>query len=67
MAFGGNRVVAVEPGRGGRLCLAALLAHVPVIQRILGHLGLPTEVPVPTPVRAPPPEHVDSAALDFGS
>ena len=49
----------------GRLRLIALIDHVPVIQKILGHLGLPTEVPLPMPARAPPPAH--SAALEFGS
>jgi hypothetical protein len=52
---------------GGRLRLIALIDHVPVIQKILGHLGLPSEVPKPAPARAPPPEHTDSAVLDFGA
>ena len=55
------------PRCDGRLRLIALIDHVPVIQKILCHLGLPSEVPVPTPARAPPPEHADSTALDFAS
>ena len=39
------------PSCGGRLRLIALIKEASVIQRILGHLGLPTEVPEP---RAPP-------------
>jgi hypothetical protein len=55
------------PRCGGRLRWIAVIDHTPVIEKILGHLGLPTDVPLPTPARAPPPEHADSAALDFGS
>jgi phosphoenolpyruvate carboxylase len=51
----------------GCLRLIAVIDHTPVIQKILRHLGLPSEIPVPTAARAPPPEHADSAALDFGS
>ena len=39
---------------GGRLRLIALIEQAAVIQRILGHLGLSTEIPVPRPARAPP-------------
>ena len=42
------------PRCGGRLRLIALIEQVAVIQRILRHLGLSTEVPVPRPARAPP-------------
>jgi hypothetical protein len=52
---------------GGRLRLIALIDHVPVVQQILRHLGLPSEVPKPALARAPPPEHTDSAVLDFGA
>ena len=38
---------------GGRLRLVALIEHASVVQRILRHLGLPTEVPEPRPARAP--------------
>ena len=38
------------PRCGGRLRLIALIEQAAVIRRILGHLGLPTEVPVPHPV-----------------
>ena len=55
------------PRCDGRLRLIAVIDHTPVIQKILRHLGLPSEIPVPTPARAPPPEHADSAVLDFGS
>jgi hypothetical protein len=39
---------------GGRLRLVALLEAGPVTVRILRHLGLPSEVPVARPARAPP-------------
>ena len=43
------------PRCGGRLRLIALIDQASVIQQILGHLGLPTEIPASTPARAPPP------------
>jgi hypothetical protein len=42
------------PRCGGRLHLVALIEQASVIQRILRHLGLPTDVPEPRPARAPP-------------
>jgi hypothetical protein len=39
---------------GGRLRPVALIQQPEVIQRILRHLGLPTETPSPLPARAPP-------------
>ena len=42
------------PRCGGRVRLIALIDDPPVIRRILGHLGLPTEVPAARPPRAPP-------------
>jgi hypothetical protein len=36
------------------LRLVALIEQASVVQRILRHLGLPTEVPEPRPARAPP-------------
>ena len=39
---------------GGRLRLIALIEEPVVIQRILRHLGVPTEIPAPRPARAPP-------------
>ena len=42
------------PGCGGRFELIALIENPPVIRRILGHLGLPTEVPAARPARPPP-------------
>ena len=42
------------PRCGGRLRLIALIDEASVIERILRHLRLPTEVPTPRPGRAPP-------------
>jgi hypothetical protein len=42
------------PRCGGRLRLIALIEEAAVIERILRHLGLPTETPAPRPARAPP-------------
>ena len=39
---------------GGRLRLIATLEASDITRRILRHLALPTEVPPPTPARAPP-------------
>jgi len=46
---------------GGRLKLIALIDQPAVIEKILTHLGLPTEGPRPRPARAPPeePEQLD--------
>ena len=60
------------PRCGGRLRLIALIEEASVIERILRHLGLPTEIPEPRPARAPPlpidarARHVgdDATALD---
>ena len=41
---------------GGRLKLIALIDQPAVIEKILTHLGLPTEGPRPRPARAPPEE-----------
>src|SRR5439155_20927719 len=38
---------------GGRLRLVALFEEAAVVQRILRHLGLPTELPEARPARAP--------------
>jgi hypothetical protein len=43
------------PRCGGRLRLIALIESAAVIERMLRHLGLPTETPAPRPARAPPP------------
>ena len=51
-AFGFD--VLACPGCGGRLRLIVLIEDARVIRRILGHLGLPTEVPAAQPPRAPP-------------
>jgi hypothetical protein len=42
------------PRCGGRLRLIALIVEAAVIDRILRHLGVPTEIPAPRPARAPP-------------
>ena len=42
------------PRCGGRLRLIALIEEAAVIERILGHLGVPTAVPAPRAARAPP-------------
>jgi hypothetical protein len=42
------------PRCGGRLRLVALIEETSVVQRILRHLGLPTDVPAPRPARPPP-------------
>jgi hypothetical protein len=42
------------PRCGGRLRLVALIEQASVVQRILRHLGLPTDVPEARPARAPP-------------
>ena len=42
------------PRCGGRLRLIALIEETAVIERILRHLGVPTEIPAPRPARAPP-------------
>jgi len=42
------------PRCGGRLRLIALIEEASVIERILRHLGLPTEIPAAHQARAPP-------------
>ena len=42
------------PRCGGRLRLVALIDERSVIERILRHLGFPTELPPPRPGRPPP-------------
>ncbi len=42
------------PRCGGRLRLIALIEDTSVIERLLRHLGLPTEIPEACPPRAPP-------------
>jgi hypothetical protein len=51
------------PRCGGRLRLIALIEEATVIDRILRHLGLPSERPAPRLARAPPfPMDVPDAA-----
>jgi Putative transposase len=54
------------PHCGGRLRLLALIEQARTVERILRHLGLPTEVPAPAPARAPPrqPHGADGACED---
>jgi hypothetical protein len=54
------------PRCGGRLRLIALIEEAAVIDRILRHLGVATEVPAPSPARAPPlrAESPDQAGRD---
>jgi hypothetical protein len=54
------------PRCGGRLRLVTLIERASVVQRILRHLGLPTEVPEPRPARAPPrqPETFEDQSRD---
>ena len=42
------------PRCGGRLRLIALIEEAAVVERVLRHLGVPTEIPAPHPARAPP-------------
>jgi hypothetical protein len=59
--------VLASPRCGGRLRLIALIEEEAVIARVLTHLGLPTEVPVPRPARPPPdpePWWFDQAAAE---
>jgi hypothetical protein len=49
------------PRCGGRLRLLALIDHARVVERILRHLGLPTDRPEPRPPRAPPLQVDDRA------
>jgi hypothetical protein len=41
------------PGCGGRLRLVATIEQPAGIEKILAHLGLPTELPSPLPARSP--------------
>jgi hypothetical protein len=54
------------PKCGGRLKLIAMIEQPEVIEKILSHLGLPTEGPRPLPARAPPeePEQLDLPEQD---
>ena len=51
------------PCCGGRLRLLALIEHARIVERILRHLGLPTDRPLPRPARAPPRRIDDLASL----
>jgi hypothetical protein len=47
--------------------LVATIDQRAVIDRILRHLGLPTDLPVPRPARAPPLGAVRGAPFDGGT
>ena len=49
------------PRCGGPLRLLAQIEHASTVERILRHLGLPTDPPEPRPARAPPQliQHAD--------
>jgi hypothetical protein len=49
---------------GGRLRFIATIEDPIVVQRILRHVGLPTEAPEPAPAR-PPPASTDLLPFDF--
>ena len=53
-----QRVLAFDifvcPERRGRVCLLATIDDREVIEKILRHLGLPVDPPLPTPARDPP-------------
>ena len=59
-AFGFD--VLACPRCGGRLRLIALIDESAVTQRILRHLGLPSEVPEARPARAPPLRDRDASS-----
>lgn len=48
----------------GRLKVIATIKDQNVIRQILGHLGLPTEIPIRAPARAPPQTDLDSVNQD---
>jgi hypothetical protein len=52
------------PRCGARMRLVGTIEQRAVIDRILRHLGLPTEVPSPWPARAPP---LDQYSVDVGA
>lgn len=54
------------PRCGGRLRLLALIEQAGVIGRILRHLGVPAEIPLPRPARAPPAVAHVTDAEDWG-
>ena len=54
------------PRCGGRLRLLAVIEHARIVERILRHVGLPTDRPEPRPARAPP-RHVDDFACQLSA
>ncbi len=55
------------PRCGGTLRLIALIEDPAVIQRVLRHLGLPTDIPEAQPARAPPAPLLADAPLTRGA
>ena len=57
------------PRCGGRLRLIALIDEAAVIERLLGHLGVPTTILTPRPARAPPvsADILDATGEDDGA
>lgn len=54
------------PRCGGRLRLLARIEHARIVDRILRHVGLPTDRPEPRPARAPP-RRVDDDACQLSA
>lgn len=54
------------PRCGGRLRLVALIEQAAVIERILHHLDLSAEIPIPRPARPPPPSAWDVELAEPG-
>jgi hypothetical protein len=52
------------PRCGSRVRLLALIEHARIVERILRHLGLPTDRPEPRPARAPP-RRIDDLACQL--
>jgi hypothetical protein len=52
--YGIQILACPKPGCGGRMRVVSAITQEPVVQRILDHLGLPTDVPRFAPARAPP-------------
>jgi hypothetical protein len=50
--------VRVCPACSGRVVVLAAISDPRVVERILGHLGLPTTLPACQPARAPPSDDV---------
>ena len=60
-----NRAVTKCRLCGGEVKVVAAIEERVAITKILGHLGLETEPPVPFPPRAPPEESAESDSQQF--